>query len=127
MLTTVNGGEGVWVNAKTPVTTQLPPGTMIKGVSFQTMTSGWNLIAIGDNLSPRAFNNALSTTPPSAGAIPLNVTTLWAWDAARSNWYFYAPSLDQSGSLPGYIASKSYLEFATKVLDPATGFWVNKP
>ena len=96
-------------------------------MSFQGMASGWNLIAIGDNSTPRAFNIALSTTPPAAGDIPSNITTLWAWDVGQSNWYFYAPSLDKSGGLSSYITSKGYLDFGTKVLDPTTGFWANKP
>jgi len=66
-------------------------------------------------------------TPPAAGEIPINLTTLWTWDAALANWYFYAPSLDKSGGLAAYITSKNYLDFGTRVLDPTTGFWVNKP
>ncbi|MSP97931.1 MAG: hypothetical protein EXR29_12055 [Betaproteobacteria bacterium] len=117
----------MWVNAKTLFATQLPAGAPIKSASFQSLPPGWNLIAIGDNLTSREFNATLSQTPPTLGVIPLNITTLWAWSAVQSNWYFHAPSLDGSGGLPGYTASKSYLDFATRVLDPATGFWVNKP
>lgn len=65
-------------------------------------------------------------TPPSPGVVPVNLTTLWAWDAALLNWYFYAPSLESSGGLSAYVISKSYLDFADKTLDPTTGFWVNK-
>jgi len=72
---------------------------------------------VGDSPTPRAFNNAI------------NVTTLWAWDAVKTNWYFYAPSLDALGAsaLSDYITSKRYLDFGTKTLDPTMGFWVNKP
>ena len=126
-LTTVNGGEGVWVNAKNLFAAQLPTGAPIKSASFQSLPPGWNLIAVGDNLTPREFNAALSETLPTPGVIPLNIVTLWAWSAVQSNWYFYAPSLDRSGGLSGYVASKSYLDFATGVLDPGSGFWVNKP
>ncbi|MSP98478.1 MAG: hypothetical protein EXR29_14925 [Betaproteobacteria bacterium] len=87
----------------------------------------YRLIATGDNKTPTQFNIALSTTPPAAGVIPLDITKLWAWDAAQSRWFFYSPSLEKSGELPAYIASRSYLDFGTRVLDPATGFWVNKP
>jgi len=125
VLTTINGGEGVWVNAKTAFSMQLPAGTAVNSTSFQGMALGWNLIATGDNTTPRAFNSALSTTAPAAGDIPINLTTLWAWDATLANWYFYAPSLDKSGGLANYIQSKSYLDFDTKVLTPTTGFWVN--
>ena len=128
VLTTINTGEGFWVNAKTAFTAPLPTGTPISSATFQGMASGWNLISIGDNKTPRAFNNALNATPPAAGDIPINISTLWAWDVLQSNWYFYAPSLDKSGGLTNYIGSKGYLDFgATKTLDPTTGFWVNKP
>lgn len=127
VLTTINGGEGFWVNAKTGFTVSLPAGTAISSASFQSMGSGWNLIAVGDSPTPSAFNKAIGQTQPAAGEIPVNLTTLWAWDAAAANWYFYAPTLDKSGGLASYIISKSYLDFGTRVLDPVTGFWVNKP
>ena len=75
----------------------------------------------------RTRRNALSLTPLGAADIPLNVTTLWAWDAGQANWYFYAPSLDRMDMLSAYIQSKSYLDFGSKVLDPTMGFWVNRP
>jgi hypothetical protein len=55
------------------------------------------------------------------------VTTLWAWDAIGSAWYFYSPSLDANGGLSTYITAKGYLGFDTKTLGNGTGFWVNKP
>lgn len=126
-LSSVAGGEGFWVNAKIAFTAPLPAGTAITSASFQSMAAGWNLVAVGDSPTPGAFNAALSTTPPSLGEIPLNLVTLWAWDAVQNNWYFYAPSMDKNGTLAGYVQSKNYLGFGAKVLDPATGFWVNKP
>lgn len=119
VLSAINGGEGFWVNAKTAFATQLPDGTPVTSASFQSMASGWNLIAIGDGKTPREFNSAIAP----------NLTTLWAWDAAKANWYFYAPSLDAQGGtfLADYITNKGYLDFGTKVLDPVTGFWANKP
>jgi hypothetical protein len=126
-MTSIAGGEGFWVNAKTAFSASLPSGTAIGSSFFQNMGGGWNLIAIGDNKTPRAFNNAIGLTPPAAGTIPVNLTTLWAWDAGQANWYFYAPSLDQSGGLASYITSKGYLDFGTRALGPTTGFWVNKP
>ena len=129
VLTTVSGGEGFWVNAKTAFTAQLPSGTAVTSASYRSsLVSGWNLISIGDSKTPSEFNSALSATPPASGVIPLNLTTLWAWDAALTNWYFYAPSLDANGGLGNYIAGKGYLDFGTtKTLGPGVGFWVNKP
>jgi len=121
VLTTLNGGEGFWVNATTAFTAQLPAGTAITSTSFQAMAPGWNLIAIGDNKTPSQFNALVGAATP--------LTTLWAWDAAQTNWYFYAPSLEANGgtALTDYITGKGYLGFGTKVLDPSTGFWVNRP
>ena len=127
VLTSVAGGEGFWVNAKVAFSAPLPQGAPVLSTSFQNLTSGFNLIATGDNKTPSQFNIALGPTPLAEGVIPLNLTTLWAWDAAQSNWYFYAPSLDKSGGLTAFIVSKSYLDFGARVLDPATGFWVNRP
>jgi hypothetical protein len=130
VLATINGGEGFWVNAKTAFTAPLPAGSAVTSASFQArLPSGWNLIAIGDGKTPRQFNNTIGPTPPSPGAIATNLTTLWAWDAAKTNWYLYAPSLDAKGGtfLSDYVANKGYLDFGTKVLDPGTGFWVNMP
>ena len=123
VLTTINGGDGFWVNATTAFTAQLPARTAIASTSFQTMASAWSLIAIGDNKTPSQFNALVGATTP--------LTTLWAWDSGQANWYFYAPSLEAKGgtALTDYITSKSYLDFTanSKTLAPGIGFWVNKP
>ena len=124
-LSTVAGGEGFWVNAKTPFTATLPTGTAISSTSFKNMPSGWSLIATGDNKTPSAFNTSLNTTNPAPGQVPINFTSLWTWDTALSKWYFYAPSLEQSGDLSSYNTSKGYLDFGSKVLTPTGGYWVN--
>ena len=85
------------------------------------------MFATGDNPTPSEFNLRLSVIPPAQGTIPLNLTTLWAWDSALGGWYFYAPGLEVTGGLVNYISSKNYLDFGNKTLAPATGFWVNKP
>ena len=57
--------------------------------------------------------------------------TLWSWDAVRAGWYFWAPSLVNSGKLAEYIAGKGYFDFGSMqtippgALTPTTGFWVN--
>lgn len=82
------------------------------------LVAGWNLAAVGDVSTAKQFCEAQGS----------GVTSLWAWDATTSAWFFYAPSLDASGGLSSYIASKSYLDFAVsnKTLGPGVGFWVNK-
>ncbi|MHB8165176.1 MAG: fibronectin type III domain-containing protein [Sulfuricella sp.] len=133
-LTTINPGEGFWVNAKSVFTAPLPSGTPISTSSFQDqlvppnqLSSGWSLIAVGDNPTASAFNIDIGATPPATGVIPSNLISLWAWDSASSNWYFYAPTLDSNGALANYITTKGYLNFGTKPLDPTMGFWVNHP
>jgi hypothetical protein len=75
----------------------------------------------------------MSQVPPAPGTIPTdNLLTLWAWDAAAGNWYFYSPLLEASGGLAAvkaYADGKSYLHFQDygKTLGIGTGFWVNRP
>ncbi len=91
---------------------------------------GWSLISVGTPITPSAFNKSLSPTSTPSGTVPLNITTLWAWDTPSSKWYFYAPRLEAQGGtvLADYIASKGYLDFAAKgkLLGPGVGFWVNR-
>ncbi len=135
-LTTINAGEGFWVNANSAFSAPLS-GSAVATATFKDsltgpnpLPAGWSLISIADGTTPRAFTNNIALMPPTAGTVAANsVTTLWAWDSSKSNWYFYAPSLDNSDSLTSYIASKNYLDFgaANKTLGPSTGFWVNHP
>jgi hypothetical protein len=135
VLSIINPGEGFWVNASAKVKTSLPT---FSGAPFylgvQQMVKGWNLVATADNATPAAFNLSLTdplAAPPTTGTVPLNLTTLWAWDNPASKWYFYAPNLEGQGSsaLFDYTASKGYLDFTAtgKTLGAGTGFWVNKP
>ncbi len=137
VLSTINGGEGFWVNAKQAFAAPRPAGSTIVASSFASSGTrplglGWNLIAIGETKTPSEFNIALSglsVVPPNPADIPVNLTTLWAWDSVQSGWYFYAPSLEKSGGLTNYIVNKGYLDFPAnnKKLGPGVGFWVNKP
>ncbi len=134
VLSTISAGEGFWVNASQAFGVQLSAGTSVMSGDFasgasKSLRQGWSLIAVGETKTPGGFNIALSASTPSAGTIPQNITTLWAWDGNLSNWYFYAPSLDANGGLGTYITGKNYLDFtnSNKVLGPGVGFWVNKP
>jgi hypothetical protein len=135
VLTSIKGGEGFWVNAKSSFSAQLPSGSSISSLTFidgapNNLPQGWSLIAIGDNLIPREFDRQVTMNPPAMGVIPLTLNTLWAWDSSLSKWYFYAPGLDAQGGtiLSSFITSKGYLDFGnTKTLDPTMGFWVNHP
>jgi YD repeat-containing protein len=128
LLDVVNPGEGYWVNAKTPATLITQTGTAYS-LAAADLKKGWNLVATSNNVSPSAFNLSLSVTPPQTGTIPINLSTLWAWNNALSQWYFYAPSLEASGDLGAYTTSKGYLDFvATGItLGNGVGFWVKMP
>ena len=148
-LTVINAGEGFWVNSIDAFSVPLPSSNLLQSSSFMpavlspatpggshALPHSWSLIAVGDSPTPNMFNTALSTmytTPPTSGQTYTNLTTLWAWNATSSGWYFWAPALLNSGGLSGYIASKSYLDFLTLptapagTLSPTMGFWVNMP
>jgi hypothetical protein len=89
------------------------------------------MVAIGQNMAPSEFNSAVAQNPPTPGVTPTNWNTLWAWDNAQSNWYFYAPSLQAIGgtALTDYVNAKGFLDFGSmsKKLSPGMGFWVNQP
>jgi peptidyl-prolyl cis-trans isomerase A (cyclophilin A) len=139
ILTTINAGEGYWVNVNpnATFTASLPTGTPLTASAFADQTaplnnnlhSGWSLIATGDQLMPSDFLIAIGAGTLTQGVIPTSLTSLWAWDSATSKWYFYAPGMDNAGALTGYITSKGYEDFTAKnkTLDPTTGFWVNHP
>lgn len=134
-LVTINAGDGFWVNAKAAFAATLAAGTAIGASKYADsqdpqgngLKTGWSLISIGDHKTPKEFVTAISALPLVTGTVPTSITTLWAWDADLKNWYFYAPSLDNTNQLATYITSKAYLDFGSKVLDPAIGFWVNHP
>lgn len=129
-LTTLNAGEGFWVNASQDGAMYAPMGADVVYCSgFSAMPAGWNLISSGDNKYARAFNNCLSSTVPSIEQVASNqsVVSLWAWDTTLAQWYFYSPLLDNNGTLGSYVTGKNYLDFGSRTLSPGSGFWVNKP
>jgi hypothetical protein len=128
VLSVINPGEGYWVNAKAAATLTEQTGTAF-GLGAADLRQGWNLVATGNDVTPSAFNVSLSATPPTAGTVPINLTSLWAWDSVAAGWYFYAPGLEASNGLAAYITSKNYLDFtaASKTLGKGIGFWVNRP
>ncbi|MCX7172039.1 MAG: hypothetical protein NTY41_17660 [Proteobacteria bacterium] len=129
VLSEIKPGEGYWVNAKAVATQGIRSGAAFN-LTSTNLVSGWNLVATGNDVTPSAFNLSLSTTPPAAGSVPQNLTTLWAWDNPTRTWYFYAPSLEAQGStaLSDYTAGKGYLDFnaKSKTLGNGTGFWVDR-
>lgn len=111
VLTTINAGEGFWVNANAAFSVLLPDASAVSAAMVQaSLGTGWNLIAVGETRNPGDFD----------------ATSLWAWDANQSAWYFYAPSMNSSGELAAYGQSRGYFDFATtgKKLTQGVGFWV---
>ena len=110
VLTSIDGGDGFWVNARAAFSVSLPNTPAVSMATVQAgLKSGWNLVSVGD----------------TGNASDLTATSVWAWDNARSAWYFYAASLNTSGELANYLNSNGYLSFTTnsKNLGLGTGFW----
>ena len=130
--TSIASGEGFWVNAKLPFSVPMTAPAWILSSVFapnqsKALTPGWSLIATGEAQTASAFNRAMSTTPPAAGVIPINLTSLWAWQNSAQRWYFYAPNLDVSGSLNAFLSERNYLDLDSVSFAPTLGFWVNRP
>ena len=130
VLSEIQAGDGFWVNAKVQADLGTVTGAAIN-LRQSSLATGWNLMATASAITPQDFNLSLSITPPTAGEVPINLTSLWAWDAARSGWLFYAPSLEAQGAsvLGGYVSGQGYLDFAAsgRTLGHGAGFWVLRP
>ncbi len=131
-LTSINPGDGFWVNVKgTTGTITVPSATPVNMSSFYALPSGWSLISTGDSPTPKAFNNSFSFTPPTtSSSVTAYITSLWAWNAPGQKWYFYAPSKDNTaGDLQSYISSNGYLDFtgSAATINQGVGIWVNMP
>lgn len=124
VLSSIESIDGFWVNAKQATTlTDFPTGIQLYQLGPNDFVTGWNLLASADKQTPADLNRYL------AGRLnPINksVITLWAWDASRSNWKFYAPALAARGGsvLNDYIAAKKYLAFES-IIGDTEGYWVN--
>jgi serine protease len=132
VLATVGGGEGFWLKALQPFSASVLAGKSVGAAAVASgLHSGWNLVASGDSLTPRQFNDSLGSAAAATASVTSHVVSVWAWDSERSSWYFYAPSLEAQGgtALADYAGSSGYLDFIAtgKSLAPGVGFWVNKP
>jgi len=133
VLNEINPKEGYWVNATAAVASLTMsstqdddlPNTVAGGATLQVsdLSLGWNLLASADHKNPSDLNAGLGPQLTIANKV---IVTAWAWDAASSQWRFYAPSLEAqgSGTLSSYIATNGYLPFTTP-LSPTEGFWMN--
>lgn len=113
VLTTIQQGEGYWVNASAPVALGIHAGPPVS-LAAGNLVTGWNLTATGDAPTPSALSGNLG-----------NVTTLWAWDTVTGSWYFHSPSLQAGNTLASYNAGKGYKDFGAMTLGYGRGFWIN--
>ena len=145
-LTTIEPGEGFWINVSAPFTARLHANnpTPIPTAAFQAgglaLPRGWSLIAVADAPTPREFANGIADAVPCPGtaiSAPLcpgqvaanSLTSMWAWNTSLVGWHFYAPNPDNLGTLASYQNGRGYLAFsgAMSTLGPTQGFWVNRP
>lgn len=81
---TINAGEGFWVERQEAFTASLNSGYAVTaGQLAPALVSGSRTSSLVGEApqTPAQFN----------GALGYDITTLWAWDAQASRWYFYAP------------------------------------
>lgn len=130
VLSVLKPGDGYWVNALKGISLPIQTGPPFS-LTASDLASGWNLVATADDITPSELNLKLSPIPPGPDSgVPINLTTLWAWENASAKWYFYSPILEAQGgtALSDYITTKGYLDFnaTDKRLGNGIGFWVNK-
>lgn len=126
-LTEIRPGEAYWIRLRQGHDFGVQSGVpYVLGSS--ALVAGWNLVTSGEETTPAELNLALSSAPPGTGAAPQSFVSLWAWDAARSRWYFYSPALDAQGHLKDYNDQHGYLDFASeqKKIGKGSGFWIRK-
>lgn len=154
VLSAIGKGQGFWAHAITNTTIPTPSGTSVSALwlaeQFNSgdLPGGWNLLGIGQNLTPNEFNAALSLTPPGPGTIPdtgtgippNNFISLWVWDNINNKWRFYSPAMEADQTLDQYILDKGYEDFTITTIDSTTGaettntmklrngigFWLNR-
>ena len=124
VLSTLEAGDGFWVKAKQPLTVAMPRAEAIRAEQLAgRLRKGWNLLALGATDTPQQVQ--------AAAGQAVSMESLWAWDALRSTWFFYAPSLDVLGgsALTDYNSTQGFLDFtgSAKTLGVGVGFWVKVP
>lgn len=128
-LTEIAPGEAYWLKLRADHDFGEQSGSPVE-LPFGFIVAGWNLITLGEAMTPEQLNSALAATPPAAGTVAQSFVSLWAWDAASERWLFYAPALEAAGpgKLKEYTDAKGYLDFSTvqKKIGKGVGFWIRK-
>lgn len=132
-LSTIGPGAGFWVNAVTasalPMPVSIPISAMwlVNKFNNSTFPAGWNLLGLGQALTPAELFSAFATNPPDLGQDSGDPqpgsgnSSLWAWDNLTGKWRFYAPAMAADGSLDSYIVSKGFEPFTVTTTDAQTG------
>jgi hypothetical protein len=118
ILTTIEGGEGYWVNTKVANNFGTQSGL---GVIAPKLGVGWNLIASGgtadsSTVSVEMFSHIVKKA--------VDVVSVWQWNVTAGKWNFYAPSLVMDGGLAAYQTANNMGAIAGSVSGSGKGFWV---
>ncbi|MCF8086650.1 MAG: transglutaminase-like domain-containing protein [Desulfotignum sp.] len=107
VLSTINPGEGFWVNSLGSDTVSIE-GVPVTG--SLSLTSGWNLAGLKSD-------QVVDVTTLIFGK-EANIASVWKWK--DGGWAVYLPGEDTQGD---YAAAKDFGVLST--ISPGEGFWVN--
>lgn len=110
-LTSINPGEGFWINSKAQQTIDIPgsnsPDTTL------SLADGWNLKGVNTPINVSEVFNV-----PVPGTNAQKYPSVWQWTG--STWSVFIAGESTPGA---YAASKGYAPLTT--LSPGQGFWIN--
>ena len=107
LLSTLNPGEGFWVNSKSVVQLTIPGATATGALTF---ASGWNLVGL---------KNSQAVTVAEMMTANPQIISMWKWESGT--WAVALPAENSPGT---YADSKGFGVLNT--INPGEGFWVNK-
>ncbi len=105
-ITTLEKGEGFWVNAKGSATINITSGNEY-GIDILSPSTGWNLLGTGKNTELSEIESVFS-----------NIKTVWEWSG--NSWKIWSP-IQQ---IKNFITQYGITQITT--LKKGEGFWVNK-
>jgi hypothetical protein len=105
MISSIQAGEGFWVNAVKGVSVDIN-GNEEYGLEVLNIDSGWNLVGVGKNISVADLSNL--------GV----VKTVWKWSG--NNWQIWSPDNEIKNLITKYGLQ------TISTIEQGEGFWVNK-
>ena len=97
-----------------------PSGGLAAFTSGISVATGWNLLGNSTDQTLNPVTLFGDKTNPTA--LTATTITVWAWDAVKTQWAFFAPSMT-TNELASYAQSKGYLVLQS--IAPRQGFWLN--